>query len=42
VASSCEHGNKPSSSIKDSKFLDKVNGSSSRRTLVHGVGYSVS
>jgi hypothetical protein len=37
VAGSGEHGNEPSSSIKEGEFLDKLSDYQLQRTLRHGV-----
>jgi hypothetical protein len=34
VAGSCEHDDEPTGSVKDGEFLDNLNDSLSRRTLV--------
>jgi hypothetical protein len=42
VAGSCGHGNEALGSIKGGKFFDLFTITFSRRTLLHGVSYSIS
>jgi hypothetical protein len=41
MAGSCEHGNEPYGSINCGEFIDWATVSFSRRTLLHGVKFSV-